>query len=124
MSRILVIDDEPYIRKIIEFNLKRAGYDVITAEDSYEAEDYIEKGEEFDLIITDIMMPIRTGLEFIRVLRENYNKKEQKILILSARGFESDVEEAKKYNVNYFIMKPFKVDRFMDRVEKILKNIL
>ena len=65
MARILIIDDEIYIKNIISFNLKREGYDVLIAEDAMDAEHMFENGEKFDLIITDLMMPVMNGIELL-----------------------------------------------------------
>lgn len=122
LKNVLVIDDEIYVRKIFEYNLIRAGYNVKTAEDTFEAEYLIEAGNEYDLIICDLMMPIRSGLEFVRILREKYEMTTQKIMIVSARGIERDLTEAKKYGIIEFQIKPFKVKDFLEKVEDIFKK--
>lgn len=123
-KKILVVDDEIYVRKIFKYNLEKAGYQVTAAEDSYEAEEKIAEGEEFDLIICDLMMPVRSGIEFIKVLREKYKMDEQRIILVSARGMEKDILEAKLYNIDDYQMKPFSVVEFLEKVKEILKKEL
>ena len=123
-GRILIVDDEIYIRKIFQFNLNRAGYRVDLAEDSYSAQSLIDKGEKSDLIICDLMMPVRSGLEFIKLLREKYNMTEQKFMIVSAKGMEKDVLEAAHYNVSNYKLKPFSMVDLVKEVDRILKKDL
>lgn len=124
MKRILVIDDELYLRNIIRINLEKIGYTVTLADDTYEAENHLEMDVKYDLIITDIMMPGRNGLDFIEILIEKFKIETDKILILSARKLTKDIEVVEKYNLNNYLLKPFKLEELKGKIEKILKNDL
>lgn len=123
-KKILIVDDELYIRNIFQFNLKKAGYEVETSEDTYTAQERIDKGEKYDLIICDLMMPVRSGMEFIKILREQYMMKEQKFMIVSAKGIERDVLEAAHYHVSNYKLKPFSMAELVKEVDEILKKDL
>jgi len=124
MKHILVIDDEMFIRNIIKVNLEKIGYKITLANDTYEAENYLEEGVKYDLIITDIVIPIRNGLDFIEILIEKFKIESKKILILSARKLTKDIEVVEKYNLNNYLLKPFKLEELKEKIEKILKNDL
>ena len=123
-KRILIVDDELYIRNIFAFNLKKAGYEVDSVEDTYVAQNRIDDGEKYDLIICDLMIPVRSGLEFIKLLREKYNMTEQKFMIVSAKGMEKDVIEAAQYHVSHYKLKPLSMADLVKEVDEILKKDL
>ena len=83
---VLVVDDEQNIVNIIAFNLKKEGYEVLTAGDGEEAVEIVEKHQP-DLILLDIMMPKMDGYEACRKIREKYNMP---IIMLTARAEELD----------------------------------
>lgn len=122
MARILIIDDEVYIRKIIEYNLKKEGHDIVLCENADEAEYLIEKGEVFDLIITDLMMPVTTGLDFLRKIRKKYKLDSQKVMMISAKGMEKDIDEANLYKVNGYVMKPFNLEQLKKDIKTVLQG--
>lgn len=121
-SRVLIVDDEMFIREILKMKLEEEGIDVETATDPFEAEMNLEEGKKYDLIISDIMMQVKSGLEFVRSIREEHKLKEQNIMILSARKLTNDMEILKEYGVEHFLTKPFKMEEFVEKVKKILKN--
>jgi DNA-binding response OmpR family regulator len=123
-QRILIVDDELYIRNIFQFNLKKSGYDVDLADDTYSAQTLIDNGKKYDLIICDLMMPVRSGMEFIKILREKYKMTEQKFMIVSAKGMQKDVLEAAHYNVSNYKLKPFSMAELVKEVDEILKKDL
>jgi len=118
MQKILVVDDEKNIVDIIKFNLKREGYDVITAENGREA---IEKNEaeKPDLIMLDIMMPEVDGYEACRKIREKYNTP---IIMLTARAEELDKVLGLELGADDYVTKPFGVRELMARVKANLRK--
>src|SRR5204863_3376987 len=82
-ARILIADDEPDILEIVGYNLEKEGYEVITANDGQQALD-IAKAQKPDLLILDIMMPYKTGVEVCNILRSNPEFNETLIIMLTA----------------------------------------
>ena len=118
MARILVVEDDKIMLKTLEFKLSKDGYDIVKAEDGRVAKKLIET-EEFDLIITDIMMPFITGLELVGIVK-NQMKQESKIIVLSSVGQEDTVLQAFELGADDFMSKPFSPNELSMRVKKLL----
>lgn len=119
MARILLIEDEENIRKIIAYDLRKANYDIVECGDGKEAIDLAMK-EEFDVLIIDWMLPHVSGIEIVEKLRE---KKVNSILImLTARDDETDVLYAFEKGVDDYITKPFSPRELLARVNAHLKR--
>lgn len=118
-KKILIVDDEKNIVDIIAFNLKKEGYDVITAEDGEEG---VEKtfSENPDLILLDIMMPKMDGYEACRKIRE---KKHTPIIMLTARAEEVDKVLGLEMGADDYVTKPFSVRELMARVKANLRKM-
>ena len=118
MAKILTVDDAAFMRKVIKDTLSKAGYaDIFEAEDGAQA---VEKYNEVkpDLVLMDITMPNMDGLEALKAIRAadpNAN-----VVMCSAMGQESMVVEAIKLGALDFIVKPFKADRILQTVQKVL----
>ena len=120
MSRqvILVVDDEAPMRKYIATNLRIRGHDVLTAADGTEALKIIDE-HTIDLLILDIMMPGPDGLEVLARVRRDMDVP---VLMLSARGRESDKVEALDAGADDYLTKPFGVDELLARVRAALRR--
>ncbi|HLT41678.1 MAG TPA: response regulator transcription factor [Sphingobacteriaceae bacterium] len=120
-NTILVVDDEADIRELIEYNLKRDGYEVITAENGVEA---IEQAKKHfpQLILLDIMMPEMDGIEACRVIRSLPEFKDTFIVFLTARG--EEYSEVSGFNVGAddYIAKPVKPRILMSRIAALLRR--
>ena len=115
---VLVVDDEAPMRKYITTNLKIRGYDVLTAADGVEALKLIEE-RPFDLLILDIMMPGPDGLNVLARVRRDMDVP---VLMLSARGRESDKVEALDAGADDYLTKPFGVEELLARVRAALRR--
>lgn len=116
--KILVVDDEKNIVDIIKFNLKKEGYEVITAEDGAEA--ILKTYEENpDLILLDIMMPRVDGYEACKKIREKYDTP---IIMLTARAEEVDKVLGLELGADDYVTKPFGVRELMARVKANLRR--
>lgn len=117
-SKILVVDDAAFMRMMIKDTLKKNGYeDIIEAADGEQAvQSY--KAENPDLVIMDITMPNKNGLEALKEIKEI--DPNAKIVMCSAMGQESMVVEAIRNGAKDFIVKPFKADRILKTVQGIL----
>lgn len=115
--KILVIEDEIMMLKALEFRLKKDGHETVTAEDGKIALAKIN-AEQFDMIITDIMLPYASGLEIVNHVRGVQNKTIP-IIVLSAVGLEKTVLEAFDLGADDFITKPFSPNELSMRVKRL-----
>lgn len=115
-STILVVDDEPGIRTMIQFELTQQGHQILTADSGAAALDVL-KGARVDLILTDMRMPQMDGLDLVVQVR----KALPQVPIVLMTGFVEDrVREVQKYNLSATLNKPFTIDQMNDVVGKIL----
>ena len=118
MKKILVIEDDKIINNIIEFLLKKEGYLIDVAKDGNEGLDKINTSQP-DLIITDIMLPYRSGLEVTSYVKTNFPKIP--IIIISALGKEYlTIIEAFKLGADDLVAKPFNPIELILRVKRLL----
>lgn len=118
MYKILVVDDAGFMRKMIQAHLSRAGYtEFIEGEDGQCAIDLYTETKP-DLVIMDITMPNMGGIDALRVIKEK--DPDAKVIMCSAMGQEAMVMEAIKLGALDFIVKPFKAERIVQTVNKIL----
>jgi CheY-like chemotaxis protein len=122
MLRILIIDDEDQFRSMLRQVLERAGYEVVEAQDGNEG---IQRFREapMDLIITDILMPGKEGLETIMDLRREF--PQVKIMAISGGGRTGDLnflELAKQLGAQSALQKPFDQEEFLDAVQEVLQE--
>ena len=119
--KVLIVDDEPDILEILQFNLNKEGYETRTAENGKRA---VEIAAEFkpNLVLMDIMMPIIDGVEACRLIREIPGMKETYIIFLTARGEEYSEVAAFDAGANDFITKPIKPRALISRIQAALKR--
>ena len=110
-KKILVVDDEKHIVKIITFNLKRRGYKTIEACNGLDALDKFNN-DDIDLIILDVMMPKMTGFELCQKLR--LDEVKIPIIMLTAKGQEFDIDKGLKYGADDYLTKPFSPRKLME----------
>jgi len=118
IAKILVVDDEPHMVKLVEANLRAAGYEVVSAVDGRTALAAVER-ELPDLIILDIMLPGIDGYEVCRRIRE-YSAVP--ILMLTARSSEIDLVRGFDVGADDYLEKPFSVNELLVRVRAVLKR--
>jgi DNA-binding response OmpR family regulator len=117
---ILVVDDEPRMRKLVKDFLVRKEYEVLEAGDGEEALDLFYKNKEIALIILDVMMPKMNGWEVVKEVRETSSKIP--IIMLTAKGDETDELMGFELGVDEYIAKPFSPKILVARVEAILRR--
>ena len=113
MARILIVDDEEFVRRLIRHYLKDTTHVVREARDGREALNLV-RAEAPDLVVTDNAMPAMTGVEMIKVLKAEY--PETRIIAMSGLG----VEEAQKHGVDQLLPKPFTRSQFLDSINMVL----
>jgi two-component system response regulator VicR len=118
-AKILIVDDEPLIRDALAFKLTKDGYDVDTAEDGEKAIQKIE-GEEYQIIISDVMMPFISGFELVKILKERGT--DAPVLMLTSLNSETAVLKAFDLGADDFMTKPFSPNELSVRIKKLLKN--
>ncbi|MBN1193230.1 MAG: response regulator [Coriobacteriia bacterium] len=119
MSRILIADDEPHIRRLVSFSLGNRGYEVIEAIDGGEAYDLALKNLP-DLILLDVMMPVMTGYDVLNKLKAEPTTEHIPIIMLSAKSQRTEVEEGLARGALEYICKPFTPKDLVQRVGEIV----
>ena len=118
MKRVLVVDDEESILKVVDYALSEAGYDVYTASDADGAESVWAQVKP-DLVILDVMLPGKSGLDIARDLRA---ASDVPIIMLSARGDEVDRVLGLEFGADDYVTKPFSPRELVSRVKAILRR--
>ncbi|KGJ94045.1 response regulator transcription factor [Colwellia psychrerythraea] len=118
---ILIADDEKNILISLEFLMKREGYLVMVAHDGQEAIDVISK-EHPDLVLLDVMMPKKTGFDVCQEVRANPDLKDTLILMLTAKGRDTDIAKGLALGVNGYIIKPFSTRELAQKVRDMLEQ--
>jgi DNA-binding response OmpR family regulator len=119
MKKILVVEDAEDIRELIAFKLEGAGYDVYTATDG-EAGVAIAQTVRPDLVLLDWMMPRLNGLDAAAAIRADGDLADTRIILLTAKGQERDVERGFAAGVDDFIVKPFSPRELLTRIDAML----
>lgn len=117
-ARILVVDDEERIRRLVRMYLEREGYTVEEAEDGDEAIS-LAMSEEFDAILLDVMMPGKDGIEVCKELRET---KPTPIIMLTAKGEEANRIQGFEVGADDYIVKPFSPREVVLRIKAVLRR--
>lgn len=120
-AKILVVDDEPDAVELIEFNLKAAGYEVVTAADGEEA---LKKARSLlpSLIILDLMLPEVDGLEVCKILRRDSRTSAVPIIMLTAKAAEIDRVLGLELGADDYLTKPFSPRELVLRVKRLLRS--
>ncbi len=117
--RILIADDEPNILVSLEYLMKREGYIVSVARDGQEAIDAVLRDHPA-LVLLDVMMPKKSGFEVCQELRANDATKDTLILMLTAKGRETDVAKGLGVGADTYMMKPFSTRELTEKVRQML----
>ena len=118
-GRILVVDDEPHIRRVLDAMLGKEGFDVVLASDGSEGLQAISSGN-VDLVILDLLMPGATGLEVLAKIRTDPDNADTPVIILTAKGQDADREAAFAGGADDFLTKPFSPRKLVARIREIL----
>ncbi|MCA8974833.1 MAG: response regulator [Planctomycetes bacterium] len=117
--KILVVDDEPFICRSLSFVLRKGNYEVIEARNGEEAISAIREHKP-DLVFLDVMMPKVNGFEVTERVRSDPDLAGIKIILLTAKGQESDREVGKTAGANDYMTKPFSPTKILERAREVL----
>ena len=120
-QKILIIEDEPDIRKTLEYNISREGYHVVGASSLLEAKSQIES-DSFSLILLDLMLPDGSGLDLCREIKSDKEKSSVPIIILTAKDDEVDKVVGFELGADDYVTKPFSVRELILRMKAVLKR--
>ncbi len=118
---ILIVEDDPVIVISLEFLMAQNGYDVFV---SHSGEDALEKLKTLkpQVILMDVMLPHRTGFEVCQKIRANSEHQDVKIILLSARGRETDINKGLSLGANAYITKPFSTRNLLETIKKLIAS--
>jgi two-component system alkaline phosphatase synthesis response regulator PhoP/two-component system response regulator VicR len=120
-KKILAVDDERHIVRLVEVNLQRAGYEVVTAFDGKEALEKV-KSENPDLVVLDVMMPYMDGFEVLRNLKADPTTAEIPVIMLTAKAQDADVFRGWQSGVDCYLTKPFNPMELLTFVKRIFDS--
>lgn len=117
-GKVLIVDDEPNILMSLEFLLKKGGYEVFIARDGREALDIVE-AELPDIILLDVMMPEVDGYEVCQKVKNDVETRKIKIIFLSAKTKQEDIDKGYEMGADLYITKPFSTRNLMAQVDSL-----
>jgi len=120
-QKVLIVDDEPDITELVSYNLKKAGFAVAAAADGEEALARVRE-DRFDLILLDLMLPGIHGMELCRILRNNEKTAHLPIIMLTAKGEETDKIRGLETGADDYMTKPFSPQELIARVKAVLRR--
>jgi DNA-binding response OmpR family regulator len=119
--KILVADDEPHIVIALEFLLRQQGYEVLIARNGEEALALAASGAP-DLVLLDVMMPLKSGYEVCREIRSGPLGARTRILMLSAKGGAADAARGLEAGADLYVTKPFSTGELLSRIRSLLER--
>lgn len=119
MKKILIVDDEPNIVMSLEYTFKKNNFEVFIARDGQEALDLLQNTTP-DVIILDIMMPKVDGYETLKQIKQNPTLDHTKVIFLSAKTKESDIEKGLQQGADDYFTKPFSLKKLVERVNELV----
>lgn len=119
--KLLVADDEPNIVISLEYLMKREGYEVLVATDGNQALEVIQR-EKPALVLLDVMMPGKTGFEVCQAVRADPALAGVRILMLTAKGRDTDISKGLALGANAYMTKPFSTRELVQKVAEMLED--
>lgn len=120
MLRFLVVDDSAAMRQLITFALRRMGnVEIIEAADGVDALKKLPTGR-FDLVITDVNMPVMDGLKLVKLIKTNPTYKDVPVIIITTEGASEDREKGLALGATAYIAKPIQTSNLLERVKEII----
>ena len=120
--RILVVEDNEHVAYMLNFLLRRAGYDVIAVTNGRDAQSAIENIEPVDVVLLDLMLPYISGYQLIEEIRGNHDWLRVPIVVLSGKVLEEDIVQALDLGANDYVTKPFRPEELLARLRRIVAD--
>jgi len=121
-KKILAVDDEKHIVRLVQVNLERQGYEVVTANDGREALEKVAS-ENPDLVVLDVMMPYMDGFEVLQNLRRDPKTRDIPVIMLTAKAQDADVFRGWQSGVDCYLTKPFNPMELISFVKRIFNSM-
>ncbi len=121
LHKILVVDDDPYILMSLEFLMKKNGYEVMVARNGNEALELVDK-QLPQLVLLDIMMPDVDGYEICRHIKNSKKLKAIKVVFMSAKSRETDIQKGYDLGAALYITKPFSTRELMKQINTLMNS--
>lgn len=118
-KKILIVDDEPNIVTALEFLLQRSGYEVLLAQDGEAALQQVERHLP-DLVLLDVMLSLKSGYEVCQRMRERADWQHIKIIMLSAKGREAEINKGLSLGADFYVTKPFSNKELIAKIGELL----
>jgi DNA-binding response OmpR family regulator len=118
-KKVLVVDDDPYILMSLEFLMKKNGYDVMVARNGKEALDLVEQ-QLPDMVLLDIMMPDVDGYEICKYIKKAARLKHTKVVFMSAKTKEADIQKGYDLGAALYITKPFSTRELVKQINQLM----
>jgi DNA-binding response OmpR family regulator len=119
-KKILIADDEPNIVTALEFLLERKGYQVLIARNGEAALKLVDEHRP-DLVLLDVMMPVKSGYEVCQRMRERADWRHIKIIMLTAKGRDVEMSKGLSIGADLYITKPFSTQELVSRISGLLE---
>ncbi|CAH0334592.1 MULTISPECIES: response regulator transcription factor [unclassified Flavobacterium] len=120
MKKILIVDDEPNIVMSLEYTFKKNNFEVFIARDGQEALDILQTKLP-DVIILDVMMPMVDGFATLEQIKKEERLQHCKVIFLSAKNKEKDIEKGLSLGANLYVVKPFSIKKLVEQVQDLIQ---
>lgn len=120
-ARVLIVEDDPALAELVRYNLEAAGYDAVSAETAEQGELLLAE-ERIDLVVLDWMLPDTSGIELCARLRRSGKVPQLPIVMLTARGEETDRVRGLSAGADDYVVKPFSVPELIARIKALLRR--
>lgn len=121
-KKILVVDDQKHIVRLVQITLEKAGYEVVTAYDGVEALEKVEQ-EAPDMLVLDVMMPRMDGFEVLKKLQADAKTRDIPVIMLTAKAQDADIFRGWSSGVSSYLTKPFNPRELLTFVERIFQSL-
>jgi len=121
-KKILVVDDQKHIVRLVQITLEKAGYEVVTAYDGVEALEKVEQ-EHPDMLVLDVMMPRMDGFEVLQRLQADPRYQQIPVIMLTAKAQDADIFKGWQSGVSSYLVKPFNPRELLTFVQRIFQSL-
>ena len=121
MKKILIIDDDPEVIKVLKLQLEKGGYEVVDALDGDAGLIKVNEGKP-DLVLLDIMMPKMDGYNVCEKIKDNPSIKNIPVIMLTAKNMGDDVELALEKKADWYIAKPYDIKYLLKKIDELIKQ--